>query len=143
MAAFVTHGQFRGSASSSTTCSLQQGAGFTSTGSASLPPSRTALRRGPHHAEGPACSHPSHPCQTTPRAGKELKQPQRPLLFGNFSAFHNPPYRAANSCARALAAARGRAQPGHRILCVPHCLAALVCQWFMGTPARGDLVLWL
>ena len=45
------------------------------------------------------------------------KGPEGPLLFNNFSAFHNPPYHAASSCARALAAARGNAQPWHYVFC--------------------------
>lgn len=97
--------------------------------------------QGPRHTEGPVCSHPSHPCQTAPRAAKELKQPQRPLLFDNFGAFHNTPYHAANSCAWAPAAVRGCAQPGRHVLCVRRCPATLVCRWFMRTPARGHLVL--
>lgn len=62
------------------------------------------------HVKGPPCSHPSSPCQPTPGSGKELKQPNGPLLFNNFGTFHNLPYHAANSCALALAAAKGKAQ---------------------------------
>lgn len=112
MARFITHWAVMGLCILKPGPSLEQGAGFISTDSPSLLPSRAALRQGSCHTKGPACSHPSSPCQTTLGSGKELKQPNRPLLFNNFGAFHNPPYHAANSCARALAAARGDAQPG-------------------------------
>lgn len=91
----------------------------TAADSPSLPALRCSEARAAScRVKGPPCSHPSSACQPTLGPGKELKQPNGPLLFNNFGTFHNLPYHAANSCALALATTKGNARAERCIFCM-------------------------